>query len=1560
MPTGGNMLPLRRPFWFGSDGVKFISPNGAIFTRHYTTINPSLPFQTLPNYSILVYYADSMFSPACGACNLYYRTNISGSDLNKINAKLQKKDPLFNAVNGRILVVTWYQTKGFYANDVNTYQAILASDGSKTYAIINYDEITYYSSPTTPQVRLARVGFKVNNNKLCSFPGTRTNEVLKLTCRSNVFVPGLFVVGLTPNADFQCNSADNLPFDCSHCIGEQTWLTTTCPTVYSPVCGSNGVTYSNRCMFNRERCRARGNLTLARIGECTPVISPSSMVVQPTSVQHPVLSSATSETSPAMNVQPTISLRVNATTNISPSPPLTATSFIRSSLSNISMKTSIKATRMSTVMMRSSSFTSPPPPKNDTLLYPYGTKNGDRILPSGFRYTSWSYYISPMKLFSRTQSRFYIYVSGIITFGNSGYGSIPSSSTFISAYATELDTRYGRGTVYFRETKDYRVLARATRDVLHLHPYSKFRPTRALVVSYIDVSSYYGTNSKHTFQVIVATDETSTYGIMNYQRLDRSNAINGFSEGYCNFRLFQPRYVSTNLVHRSNIGVRGRHVYKLTKEECFKPLTGVYFVTQHTSFYSNYGTLGINYYFARNSVVEKPNVILLEMVTNDITNSICISSRNINDNRMYMTVSYILGRQGRPAYTSSQLNAMVVFGNVDEDETFQYGIIEVQSFTQNIRCNSYWFSSNMNANPTIKLTADIGRDNSQLSRHTNIWLRDVRHSGFKVCYKESMTYSGSRNISVHYMAVAEDKHNITEHGILMFSRGLNSSCKTLFFKLEYIGTPFVFVTPEEISYQGTRGVLISWVKTIRPTYAEVCAMHSEDDAGIRERDMTVHYLVQGKISPCNYVTCPDHLQCRLRANRTYCGCIQQCLNVSSSKTFCGTDFVTYASRCHLYKDHCERYKNLSYPTVKVAHMGKCERFPYQTGVTQLDNVPGIPTVFCKQITLNPIYFGQEGNISVQLTVSWGKVDTNNITHDATASWTEAISIRGFKACVMVAGRHYFGRFDRNPSVHWIAHQNGFSGGSGYWDSGVVNMPTWYTGSRCVSISSRTPFDAAVSFFATVEHTKLRAYENAMTAWAEETKFRSGYNVCARELQNFDGVHEGIRIHWMAINGNFLPFLTENKAFIYSGRYIALGSAIPVVCEKIEYNLQYPMLPNPTVLVSASIYTASVGSGFSNYDTAVWIEYAGVTHLKMCHKQLRDRAFTPSIRITYALLPTLCEAGYTYVKGSCYKDLKGCSPYEASVDRCFNVNGKLPTVTSASEAYFLEQAAGSGQTWIGLSDQLSERQWVWESGSTSSFRRWLPNKPDGGRTENCAVVDGSYNVSGWDDVSCSTCAGVKCQKDADFLKRSCSFYCLNGGSCLSTNQTNQTTTGQFNTSTSYNGTTGVNGLVCKCPEGVVGRRCNIDISSLTECHNYTTHTEAWRKHYRFNATYKPNTTVATFTTQGFTTTPFNYTYSYCDPRNLKNGWHRFNGAAGTRLLDYCTGSRNRCGTPSPGWVYGSHPTVEEGIVKRPLRFFTHYCADDSGEVLIRNCGNFYSYRFTKLPSWSCNYGVCTRD
>lgn len=203
---------------------------------------------------------------------------------------------------------------------------------------------------------------------------------------------------------------------------------------------------------------------------------------------------------------------------------------------------------------------------------------------------------------------------------------------------------------------------------------------------------------------------------------------------------------------------------------------------------------------------------------------------------------------------------------------------------------------------------------------------------------------------------------------------------------------------------------------------------------------------------------------------------------------------------------------------------------------------------------------------------------------------------------MVAGRHFFGAIDRNPSVHWVAYQD-FLRASRNMESGVVNLTTWYTGSQCVSLPLRYSYDNTQSIFATVEHTRTRTYEDAITTWVETVSYRYGIRVCARELQNFDGIHEGIKIHWIAVSSNFLPFLTENRRTFFPGRYYSLGAAMPAVCKEIEYNLQYPVLPNPTVLLSGALSVGSSGNGFSNNDIAIWIEYAGMSHMKMCHKIL---------------------------------------------------------------------------------------------------------------------------------------------------------------------------------------------------------------------------------------------------------------------------------------------------------------------------------------------------------------------
>lgn len=71
---------------------------------------------------------------------------------------------------------------------------------------------------------------------------------------------------------------------------------------------------------------------------------------------------------------------------------------------------------------------------------------------------------------------------------------------------------------------------------------------------------------------------------------------------------------------------------------------------------------------------------------------------------------------------------------------------------------------------------------------------------------------------------------------------------------------------------------------------------------------------------------------------------------------------------------------------------------------------------------------------------------------------------------MVAGRHFFGAIDRNPSVHWVAYQD-FLRASRNMESGVVNLTTWYTGSQCVSLPLRYSYDNTQSIFV---HMKMQS------------------------------------------------------------------------------------------------------------------------------------------------------------------------------------------------------------------------------------------------------------------------------------------------------------------------------------------------------------------------------------------------------------------------------------------------------------------------------------------------------
>ena len=63
------------------------------------------------------------------------------------------------------------------------------------------------------------------------------------------------------------------------------------------------------------------------------------------------------------------------------------------------------------------------------------------------------------------------------------------------------------------------------------------------------------------------------------------------------------------------------------------------------------------------------------------------------------------------------------------------------------------------------------------------------------------------------------------------------------------------------------------------------------------------------------------------------------------------------------------------------------------------------------------------------------------------------------------------------------------------------------------------------------------------------------------------------------------------------------------------------------------------------------------------------------------------------------------------------------------------------------------------------------------------------------------------------------------------------------------------------------------------------------------------------------------------------------------------SWNRCDATFPGWLYGAHPTVAEGIVTRRVcfnRFGT--CCKERVDIQVKNCGSYYVYKL--VPTHSC--------
>ena len=57
----------------------------------------------------------------------------------------------------------------------------------------------------------------------------------------------------------------------------------------------------------------------------------------------------------------------------------------------------------------------------------------------------------------------------------------------------------------------------------------------------------------------------------------------------------------------------------------------------------------------------------------------------------------------------------------------------------------------------------------------------------------------------------------------------------------------------------------------------------------------------------------------------------------------------------------------------------------------------------------------------------------------------------------------------------------------------------------------------------------------------------------------------------------------------------------------------------------------------------------------------------------------------------------------------------------------------------------------------------------------------------------------------------------------------------------------------------------------------------------------------------------------------------------------------CGTLSPGWLNGTHPTVAESVVTREVCYHALYsCCSWSNNIKVKNCSGYYVYELQKPP------------
>lgn len=127
-----------------------------------------------------------------------------------------------------------------------------------------------------------------------------------------------------------------------------------------------------------------------------------------------------------------------------------------------------------------------------------------------------------------------------------------------------------------------------------------------------------------------------------------------------------------------------------------------------------------------------------------------------------------------------------------------------------------------------------------------------------------------------------------------------------------------------------------------------------------------------------------------------------------------------------------------------------------------------------------------------------------------------------------------------------------------------------------------------------------------------------------------------------------------------------------------------------------------------------------------------------------------------LSGSCYKAFTSPETWNDAKAICISLGAQLVKIESAEENDFLTKTfleATSGTYWIGLSDQVTEGEWIWTDGSLlENYNNWGRNNPNNKNdNQDCGHILSQghtfhdFHDGEWNDLRCSRTLGYLCEQ-----------------------------------------------------------------------------------------------------------------------------------------------------------------------------------------------------------------------